>query len=221
MAVFIIGGGRTGSFLAKEFLTEEGKEVVIVEKEKEVVEKLKNQGFEVYWANACDPIQLEDTGIRRAEVAVVVTGHDEDNLVICQLLKKYFGVPRVIARVNHPKNKWLYTRDWGVELAVSATHIIADILREEAHLGDLVTLLRLRGGEVAIVELAVESGSPLIGKAIRELTLPSESLLVGIVRGKSVLIPQGDTVLEEGDEIIALSSVKMEGELARALGATT
>ncbi len=221
MAVFIIGGGRTGSFLAKEFLTEEGKEVVIVDKEKEVVEKLKNQGFNVHWANACDPVQLEETGIRKAEVAVVVTGHDEDNLVICQLLKKYFGVPRVIARVNHPKNKWLYTRDWGVELAVSATHIIADILREEAHLGDLVTLLRLRGGEVAIVELTIEKYSPLIGKAIKELALPSESLLVGIVRGKSVLIPQGDTVLEEGDEIIALSSVKMEGELARALGATT
>lgn len=219
MVVFVIGGGRVGSFLARVF-KEEGHEVVVVEKEKEVCEGIeKSEGLKVYRADACDPMQLEESGIRRAEVAVVVTGHDEDNLVIAQLAKHYFHVPRVVARVNNPKNKWLYTREWGVDVAVSQTHIIADILKEEASLGDLVTLLRFKGGEVALVEVEVEADSPLRGKAVKDLELPPSSLIVGVVRGEEVILPHGSTTFEQNDQIIALTRVKYEKDLAAALGA--
>lgn len=219
MVVMIIGGGRVGSFLAHVF-KEEGHEIILVEKEKEVCEQLeKYEGLKPFWANACDPLQLEESGIRRAEVALTVTGHDEDNLVIAQLAKHYFNVPRVVARVNNPKNKWLYTRDWGVDVAISQTHIIADILKEEASLGDLVTLLRLKGGEVALVEVTIESGSFLQDKQVKDLELPPRSLLVGLVRGDDLILPRGDTELKEGDQIIALTLVKYEKDLAVALGA--
>lgn len=219
MVVMIIGGGRVGSFLAHVF-KEEGHEIILVEKEKEVCERLeKYEGLKPFWANACDPLQLEESGIRRAEVALAVTGHDEDNLVIAQLAKHYFNVPRVVARVNNPKNKWLYTRDWGVDVAISQTHLIADILKEEASLGDLVTLLRLKGGEMALVEVTIESGSFLQDKQVKDLELPPRSLLVGLVRGDDLILPRGDTELKEGDQIIALTLVKCEKDLAAALGA--
>ncbi len=219
MVVMIVGCGRVGSFLARVF-REEGHEIILVEKEKEVCERVeKQEGLKPFRANACDPLQLEESGIRRAEVVLVVTGHDEDNLVISQLAKQYFNVPRVVARVNNPKNKWLYTRDWGVDVAISQTHIIADILKEQASLGDLVTLLRLRGGEVALVEVTIESGSSIQGKQVKDLELPPHSLLVGLVRGEDLILPKGNTELKEGDEIIALTLVKYEKDLASALGA--
>lgn len=218
MLVYIIGGGRTGSYLAQELAAEEGKQVVIVDKDRSVCEALAAKGFDAHRADACDPRQLEETGIRTASVAVVATGDDEDNLVICQLLREYFGVPRTIARVNHPANRWLYTREWGVDVAVSATHIIAEILKQEVGLGHLVTLLALKGGQVAIVELAVRESSPLVGRRVRDLDLPTGSLLVAVVRDGDVVIPQGDTELLAGDEILALTSTEREEELARALG---
>lgn len=220
MVIYIIGGGRTGTFLAHELASEEGKSVVVVDKEKDVVERLQGDGFDARWANACDPRQLEEAGIRTADAAVVTTGHDEDNLVICQLLKDYFGVKRVIARVNHPANQWLYTKEWGVEVAVSATHIIAEILKEEVELGRLVTLLTLRKGKIALVELTVADGSPIAGKMVRDLDIPHGSLLVGIARGDEIVVPVGDTVLMPGDEVIALTTTENEDELARALGAS-
>ncbi len=219
MVVFIIGGGRVGSFLARTFKSE-GHDVVVVEKEKKVCERLEEyEGLRVFRADACDPLQLEESGIRKAEVVVVVTGHDEDNLVIAQLAKHYFHVPRVVARVINPKNKWLYTKDWGVDVAVSQTHIIADILKEEASLGDLVTLLRFKGGEIALVEVTVEEDSPLKGRAVKDLELPPSSLIVGVVRGDEVILPRGSTTFEKDDQIIALTHVKYEKDLAAALGA--
>lgn len=222
MKVIIAGGGRVGTCLAQIFEAE-GHEVVVVEKDWERVEKIsKFLKSTIVQADACDPLQFEKSGVRGADVVVAVTGHDEDNLVISQLAKVYFGVKRVVARVNHPRNKWLYTRDWGVDVAVSSTHIIADILREEASLGDLITLLRFKGGKVALVETVVEPDSKLIGKKIGQLNLPEDSVLVAIVRQKKeeVVFPRGDTVICEGDRIYALTSVLKERELAEVLGAT-
>lgn len=223
MKVVIAGGGRVGFFLAQIFESE-GHEVVVVEKDEERVQKIsKVLKSTVFWADACDPLQFEKSGVRGAEVVVAVTGHDEDNLVICQLAKHNFGAKKVIARVNHPRNSWLYTRDWGADVAVSATHIIADILREEASLGDLITLLRFKGGKVALVERVVEPGSKLIGVKVGELNLPEDSVLVAIVRKEKeeVVFPRGDTVIYEGDRVYALTSVLKERKLAQILGATS
>jgi len=222
MKIVIAGGGRVGAFLAQIF-EEEGHRVVVVEKQPERVEKIKEiLKAQVIQADACDPLQFEKAGVRGADVVVVVTGHDEDNLVISQLARVYFGAKRVIARVNHPRNSWLYTSDWGVDVAVSSTHIIADILREEASLGDLVTLLRFKGGKVALVETEVEAGSQIKGVRVGELDLPEDSVLVAIVRRdeEEVVFPRGDTVINEGDKIFALTSVQKERKLAQILGAT-
>lgn len=223
MKVIIAGGGRVGSFLAQVFESE-GHKVVVVEKDAERVKKIeKILKSPVIKADACDPLQFEKSGVRGADVVVAVTGHDEDNLVICQLAKVYFGAKRVVARVNHPRNSWLYTRDWGVDVAVSATHIIADILREEASLGDLITLLRFKGGKVALVETVIEPGSKLIGTKVGQLNLPEDSVLVAIVRKEKeeVVFPRGDTVIYEGDRVYALTSVIKEKKLAQILGSNS
>lgn len=223
MKVVIAGGGRVGAFLAQVFESE-GYKIVVVEKDTERFQKIsKVLKSPVFQADACDPLQFEKSGVRGADVVLAVTGHDEDNLVICQLAKVYFGAKRVIARVNHPRNKWLYTRDWGVDVAVSATHIIADVLREEASLGDLITLLRFKRGKVALVETVLETGSKLIGTKVGELNLPEDSVLVAIVRKEKeeVVFPRGDTVFYEGDRVYALTSVLRERKLAKVLGATS
>ncbi len=223
MKVVVVGGGRVGFFLAQIF-EEEGHRVIVVEKDSERAQKIsKILKSSVIQADACDPLQFERSGVRGADVVVAVTGHDEDNLVICQLSKVYFGAKRVIARVNHPRNSWLYTRDWGVDVAVSATHIIADILREEASLGDLITLLRFKGGKVSLVETVVEPDSELIGKKVGDLHLPEDSVLVAIVRKEKedVVFPRGDTVICEGDRVYALTSVSREKELAQILSASS
>ncbi len=216
MRTFIIGGGRTGSVLAG-ILKENGISPVIIEKNPEVVEKLCKRGFEVYKADACDPVQLSKTEISGADVCAVVTGHDEDNLVISHLLKRIFNVRRVIARVNHPLNEWLYDESWGVDIAVSATHIISELLFEEIESGRIIELLRIRQGKIGIVEMKIDESSKVAGKALREISLPEGSLIVTVLRDNEIIVPSGSLVLTPGDEILAIVRSEVEKELITAL----
>jgi K+ transport systems, NAD-binding component len=145
------------------------------------------------------------------------TGDDEDNLVTSLLAKQEFGVPRVLARVNHPKNEWLFTEQWGVDQAVSPPHMLTSIVEEAVTTGDLVRLLRLEGGRASIVEMKLEADSPAAGRPIYELRLPTDSTVVAILREGHVVIPQPETVLTSGDELVALAGTDSEQSLRDAI----
>ena len=154
MKVVVTGGGAVGRHLAQD-LTERGHDVTLVEQRRDLAEKLENWApdTQVVYGDACEPRILEKADVRSADVVVAATGDDEDNLVTSLLAKQEFGVPRVLARVNHPKNEWLFDEQWGVDASVSPPHILTAMVEEAVTVGDLVRLLRLEGGKVALVEM--------------------------------------------------------------------
>jgi trk system potassium uptake protein len=207
MLAVIVGGGRGGSYLAQD-LQAQGYQVKVVDRRPEVVAKLRQEiEGEVICGDGCSPQVLEQIGTSQAALVVAMAHDDEDNLVICRLAKHSFKVPRVITRVNNPRNEWLYTKAWGVDVAISQVHMTAKIIEEEIGLGELVTLLKLNRGEAA----------PALGKAIRDLQLPVDTVIVSIIRGGKLVIPRGDTNLQVGDEVLAVSTVKAEPALKDAL----
>lgn len=217
MFAIVVGGGKTGSYLASS-LVEDGHTVAVIEKSPEVFAKLRREvNTEMFQIDGCDPEKLEEAGIGKADLVVAVTGDDEDNLVVSQLAKYTFNVPRVIARVNNPKNRWLFDRQWGVDVAVSAVHIIAKIIQEEASLGDIVTLMKLKEGNVALVEVKLGAQAKAVGKAVKDLALPEDAVLVAILRDERIIPPRGDTTIEASDELLALTSVKHEQALKAEL----
>ncbi len=214
MKVVVTGGGAVGRHLAQD-LTERGHDVTLVEQRRDLAEKLENWAPDthVVYGDACEPRILEKADVRSADVVVAATGDDEDNLVTSLLAKQEFGVPRVLARVNHPKNEWLFDEQWGVDASVSPPHILTAMVEEAVTVGDLVRLLRLEGGKVALVEMRLPEDSPNAGRALYELRLPPDTTLVAILRDGHVMIPQPETALAAGDEIVALSSVDSERAL--------
>jgi len=217
MLAVIIGGGRGGSYLARD-LQGQGYQVKVVDRRPEVVAKLRQEiGGDVICGDGCSPQILEQIGTAKADLIVALTHNDEDNLVVCRMAKHHFNVPRVIARVNNPLNEWLYTKSWGVDVAISQVHLTAKIIEEEIGMGELVTLLKLNRGEAALVEVRLPETSPCQGKAIRELAFPSDTVIVSVIRGGKLIIPRGDTRLETGDEILAVSTVAAEKSLKELL----
>ena len=150
-------------------------------------------------------------------MVVAATGDDEDNLVISLLSKQEFAVPRVIARVNHPKNHWLFNESWGVDLSVSTPHLITALVDEAVSVGRLVRLFQLEGGQVRLVEVTLAEDAPVAGQPIRDLQVPRDATLVAIVRDDHVLFARGDTVLYPGDEVLALVTTESEESVRRLL----
>jgi trk system potassium uptake protein TrkA len=217
MQAVIVGGGRGGSYLARD-LQSQGYQVSVVDRRPEVVAKLRQEvEGAVILGDGSSPEVLERAGVKGAALVVALTRNDEDNLVVCRLAKHHYQVPRVIARVNNPRNEWLYTKAWGVDVPISQVHLTAKVIEEEIGLGELVTLLKLNRGEAALVELNLPETSPVRGKAIRDVPLPPETVIATVIRAGALVIPRGDTVLEAGDEILAVSSVRAEPALKQAL----
>jgi len=213
MLAVIVGGGRGGSYLAQD-LQSQGYKVKVVDRRTDVVAKLRQEiDGEVICGDGCNPQILEQVGAEKADLVVAILHDDEDNLVVCRLAKHHFHVRRVIARVNNPRNEWLYTKAWGVDVAISQVHLTAKVIEEEIGLGELVTLLKLNRGEAALVELRLPETSPCQGKIIRDLSLPADTVLVSIVRDGKLVIPRGDTRLQAGDEVLAVSTVAAEQAL--------
>jgi trk system potassium uptake protein TrkA len=212
--VVVTGGGAVGRHLAQD-LADRGHDVTLVEQKRDLAEKLAQWAPDtrVVYGDACEPRILESADMRSADVLVAATGDDEDNLVTSLLAKQEFGVPRVLARVNHPKNEWLFDEQWGVDASVSPPHILTALVEEAVTVGDLVRLLRLEGGKVALVEMRLPERSPNVDKALYELRLPPDTTLVAILRDGHVMIPQPETALAAGDEVVALSSVDSEAAL--------
>jgi trk system potassium uptake protein TrkA len=214
----IAGGGNVGRHLAVDLL-ERGHEVMLIEQDKAVLGKAENTapGVELVLGDACEVWVLEKADLRTADVIVAATGDDEDNLVISLLAKQEFEVPRVLARVNHPKNEWLFTEQWGVDAAVSPPHILTALVEEAVTVGDLVRLLPLERGQVTLVELTLPEDSPNVGHPLYEMRLPSDAAIVAVLREGHVVIPQPETVLAAGDEIVALAAPESEDSLRQAV----
>jgi trk system potassium uptake protein TrkA len=214
----IAGGGNVGRHLAVDLL-ERGHEVMLIEQDKAVLSKAESAapGVDLVLGDACEPWVLEKADLARADVLVAATGDDEDNLVISLLSKQEFAVPRVVARVNHPKNEWLFTEQWGVDAAVSPPHILTSLVEEAVTVGDLVRLLPLERGQVTLVELTLPEDSPNVGHPLYELRLPGDAAIVAVLREGHVVIPQPETVLAAGDEIVALAAPESEDSLRHAV----
>jgi trk system potassium uptake protein len=215
--IAIAGAGNVGRFVASD-LSSRGHDVVLIEQNKDLVDQLKPE-LDVHWVkgDACEIHTLDAAVLSSADVMVAATGDDEDNLVISLLAKQEFAVPRVVARVNHPDNEWLFTESWGVDVAVSTPHLMTSLVEEAVSVGDLVRLLRLEQGKVALLEVTLAEGSPADGKTLRELILPRDCTLVAVVRERHVIAPREETPLHAGDEVLALAAPEAEGELKRVL----
>jgi trk/ktr system potassium uptake protein len=216
--VMISGAGAVGRHLAAD-LAARGHDVTLIEQDPEVIETAKQwaPSVHVLLGDACEPWVLEKAELRATEVVVAATGDDEDNLVTALLAKQEFGVPRVLARVNHPDNEWLFNEQWGVDAAVSPPHILTAMVEEEVTVGDLVRLLPLERGGISIVEMTVPANSPNAGRPLYELRLPPDSTIVAIIRESHVVIPQPETVIAPGDEVLALTVPDSESELRTAV----
>jgi trk system potassium uptake protein len=218
--VMVAGAGVWGAYIA-DHLVEQGHEVIVVEQAAETARRMRASGDRtVVTGDACEPSVLDRIGLDTVETVVAATGDDEDNLVVSLLAKRYYSVPRVVARVNNPKNTWLFTQDWGVDTAVSAPAVLTWLLDSAVGVQDVVTLLRAgRGGRgVALVEVTLDEDAPAVGRPPAELGLPAGAALVAVVRGDEVL-PGGQTgPLEAGDEVLTVTTLAAEPEVRHLLG---
>jgi trk system potassium uptake protein TrkA len=219
MFVIIVGGGKTGSQLASQ-LIDGGHKVKLIEDRPVVLERLRSELPEdvVVAGDGSSPSVLEGAGIENAQVLAAVTGEDEDNLVVTTLARFEFGVRRVIARINNPKNTWLFTPEMGVDVALSQSDILAKLIAEEMSIGDMMTLLKLRKGEFSIVEEKVDPRAVVVGKALRDLNLPPQCVFTAVIRKGQLIVPKGSTELEPVDEVIALVHANEISKLAELLG---
>ena len=216
MYIVVVGGGKVGYYLTKT-LVSEGYEVLLVERNAEKVERFAERfGAVVMLGDGAEAATLRRAGAARADVVIAATGEDEDNLVICQVAKKMFEVAHVIARVNNPKNEELFKR-LGIDTTVSVTNIILSYIEQSLPDRPLTHLLTLSHSDLTIVEASVETGSPLAGKVLGEVSLPSDVAVSAIIRGRDLLIPGPDTQLHPGDEVIALTHRSSEDEFRAAL----
>ena len=218
MNVIIVGGGRLGTYLTFLLLSG-GHKVKLIARPEELARVQIDLPEEVIArGRRTDPNVLEANGIRQAHVVAAVTDTDETNLVVTSLAKFEFNVPRVIARVNNPKNAWMFTPQMGVDVALNQADLMAHLVEEEMSLGDMMTLLKLRKGKYSLVEEKVHPAAPALGKALRDLNLPEDCVLVSIIRDGHLIIPRGDTVLQETDEVIAMVHGDKLDDLAQLLG---
>ena len=220
MRVVIAGAGNVGTYLAQDLSTRH-HEVVVIEQIAEIAAKAKAtvEGVTFIHGDACEPWVLERADVARAGVMVAATGDDEDNLVVSLLAKQEFAVPRVIARVNHPMNRWLFNESWGVDVAMSPPHILGSLIEEAVSVGDLVKLFALEHGRVSLVEVTLPADSPAVGKHVYDLRLPHDRALVAIVRDGHVLIPEPETPLTAGDEVLAIATLGAEDAFRRSMTA--
>ncbi|MDR1997452.1 MAG: NAD-binding protein [Candidatus Margulisbacteria bacterium] len=219
MFIVIAGAGNVGRQLTRNLLLEKHT-VVVLERQPEVCARMARSfpGLLVICGDSCDPQTLEQACLDRADVVAALTGDDEDNLVICQLAKERFNVQRTVARVNDSRNTPAFTA-LGIDVPVDSGAIITSLITREVSSSEISTLFTLKRGRMAIVQVAVSPYSPVSAKKILELTLPKDTVLISILRGEEVIVPRGNTVLQCGDDIIALTSDASKQALLDLLGA--
>ncbi len=217
MRVAIAGAGAVGRSIALE-LVENNHQVMLIERELVNIEPESVEAAEWVHADACELVSLEEAGLEGCDVVIAATGDDKVNLVVSLLAKTEFAVRRVVARVNDPRNEWLFGENWGVDVAVSTPRLLAALVEEAVAVGDLVRLLTFRQGQANLVEVTLTADTGLAGKPVRSLHLPVDSALVAILRSGRVIVPQADDALEPGDELLFVATTAVEEDIRTALG---
>ena len=214
-AVLIVGGGKTGAHLAV-LLVEDGHRVKIIESRRDVLAKLHKElpTEAIVEGDGTDAELLRSAGIHEFPVVAVMTGLDEVNLAVAALARMEFQVPRVVARVNNPKNAWLFNPEMGVDVALNQSVLIARMVADKITIGDVMSLHK---GQFSVLEYTLTTSSPAADKAVAELDLPRDCLLVAVVRPDGMLVPRGDTVLKAGDEVVAVVSTAVREKLMELL----
>jgi len=216
MRIAIAGAGGVGRSIARE-LVGNGHKVMLIDRDPTKVQPSKIPVAEWVLADACELASLEEARLQDCDVVVSATGDDKVNLVVSLLAKTEFAVKRVVARINHPDNEWLFTEAWGVDVAVSTPRVLAALVEEAVSVGDLVRLLTFRQGQANLLEITLPDDAPVVGHPVRDVELPRDSALVTILRGGRVIVPSPDEPLEGGDELLFVAVQDVEQELRRLL----
>ncbi len=216
MLVVIAGAGRVGAQLAKLLLAQ-GYDIRLIDDRKEVLARVHRElpTEVIFQGDPIDPALLEKVGIQRANVLAACTASDEVNLSLCYFIREKYNVPRTIARVNNPRNSWLFDSTFRVDVALNQADILARLIEEEMSMGDMMTLIKLRRGNYSLVEEKIPAGAKAIGVAIKDLGLSEHCVIAGIIRKGEVMIPRGITVFEAGDEVLAVTDSDGADELAK------
>ena len=217
MYIIVVGGGKVGYYLAKELVAEQHEMLLIEQDAAKCAPIVEELGDIVMQGDGCEVATLEKAGMERADMVIAVTGDDEDNLAVCQVAKHKFAVPRTVARINNPKNELIFKK-LGIDTTVSATAVILAHIEQELPTHPLIPLMALKGGGLEIVEVRVPADAEVVGKSIREILLPHQSLITLIVgTDGSPRLPTSDTVIQAGDEVVAVTMLESEGMLRAAL----
>lgn len=215
MFVFIAGGGRTGAQLASQLIAQK-HEVRLVEHRRELLGRLHHElpTEVIYEGQSTDPTVLKQAGLERANVIVACANDDATNLVICYLARTMFKTRRTIARINNPRNAWLFDQNFHVDETINQAEVLSHLIQEEMSLGDMMTLLKLRRGRYALVEEKVPAGAKAVGMTLKDLGLPDQCVIAAIIRKGQITLPRGTSKLEEFDEVLAITDTEGAKQLA-------
>ena len=216
MRVVIAGAGSVGRSIARELIGN-GHEVLLIDNDAEDVQSSRVPDAAWLLADACELTALHEAGLETCDVVVGATGDDKVNLVVSLLAKTEFGVPRTVARVNHPGNEWMFDQVWGVDVAVSTPRLMAALVEEAVTVGDLVRLFTFQKGRANLVELTLPDTSPRVGERVRDIQLPGDGVLVAVIRDGQGRVPERDGALEAGDELLFIVSPNYESDLVQLL----
>lgn len=212
MRVAIAGAGNVGRAIARELL-DNGHQVLLIDRDPKAIKLDSVPDAEWLMADACEISSLDKAKLNNCQVLVAATGDDKANLVTSLLGKTEYGVPRVVARINHPKNEWLFDSSWGVDVAVSTPRIISALVEEAVTVGDVVRLFSFKNGQANLVELTLPDGSSCIGKTVEEIDLPQDSTLAAIVRDGRVITAKAHDLFVAGDELLFVASSAAEEKI--------
>ena len=216
MRVAIAGAGKVGRAIARELVTN-GHQVLLIDRDASLARPGIVEGADTLLADACEISALDEAMLSHCQVVVAATGDDKVNLVVSLLAKTEYGVPRVVARVNHPKNEWMFDESWGVDVAVSTPRIMTALVEEAVSVGDLVRIFEFQQGKAMMVEMTLPVGSPYAGSRVGDVPLPGNTVLTGIIREGHPIAPTRDDALEPLDELLFLTTPDVEAELETLL----
>lgn len=212
MKVAIAGAGNVGRAIARD-LIKNGHQVLLIDKNPKSIKMDSVPDAEWLLADSCEISSLDVAHLEGCHVLVAATGDDKVNLVTSLLAKTEYGVPRVVSRVNHPKNEWMFDSSWGVDVAVSTPRIITALVEEAVSVGDVVRLFSLQAGSANLVEITLPDTSPCCGKEINQIQLPEDVSLAAIIRDGRVIRPSSHETFAAGDELIFIATESSEESL--------
>ncbi len=214
MRVVIAGAGSVGRSIARELLAN-GHQVLLIDKDADDVQASRVPEASWLLADACELAALEEARLEESDVVVAATGDDKANLVLSLLAKTEFGVPRTVARVNNPKNEWMFDESWGVDVAVSTPRLMTALIEEAVSIGDLVRIFEFQQGRASMVEVTLPEGSPFAGRRVGDVAWPVDTVLAAIIREQRPIAPTADDAIESGDELLFITTTERERELQR------